>query len=131
SKRDWSSDVCSSDLETPDPTPTPTDEPTDEPTDPSGDCEAEHTVTNQWRDGFQAEVVVTAGTDLDGWTVTWSYTGDETVDQAWNANVTQNGIQVSATDVEHNGTLSSGESTTFGLIGSGEPADILEMSCTA
>ena len=113
--------------ETPDPTPTPTDE----PTDPSGDCEAEHTVTNQWGDGFQAEVVVTAGTDLDGWTVTWSYTGDETVDRAWNANVTQNGVQVSATDVEHNGTLSSGESTTFGLIGSGGPAEILEMSCTS
>ncbi|WP_285733837.1 cellulase family glycosylhydrolase [Nocardiopsis sp. ATB16-24] len=111
----------------------PTEEPTDPPTDPpAGDCEASYQVVGEWNDGFQAEVTVTAGSNLTGWTVTWSFTGGEGVSHAWNASVSSSGSNVTATDAGYNGTLSSGQSTTFGFVGThngtvGTPS----LSCTA
>lgn len=98
----------------------PTEEPTEGPTDPDGDCTADYALVNQWEGGFQGEVTVTAGTDLSGWTVTWS-TGGENIEQAWNATLTQSGNQVTATNVEYNGVLATGTSTTFGFLGTGTP----------
>ena len=112
--------------------PPPTEEPTDPPTDPPvGDCEASYQVVGEWNDGFQAEVTVTAGSNLTGWTVAWSFTGGEGVSHAWNASVSSSGSNITATNVAHNGTLSSGQSTTFGFVGThngtvGTPA----LSCT-
>ena len=98
--------------------PPPTEEPTDPPTDPPvGDCEASYQVVGEWNDGFQAEVTVTAGSNLTGWTVAWSFTGGEGVSHAWNASVSSSGSNITATNVAHNGTLSSGQSTTFGFVG--------------
>ncbi|MFV2197985.1 endo-1,4-beta-xylanase [Nocardiopsis sp. LOL_012] len=95
-----------------DPGPDPTDPP------PSGECEAEYTVTNQWQGGFQAQVTVTAGTDLTGWTVGWTFGSGESVAHAWNASVTGDGADVTATNAAYNGTLSAGQSTSFGFVGS-------------
>jgi endo-1,4-beta-xylanase len=99
------------------PGPQPTDPPTEEPTDPAGDCEAEYRVTNQWPNGFQAEVTVTAGRDLDGWTVTWDFGGGERVGHAWNASVSSSGSAVTAVNAVHNARVAAGRSTSFGLTG--------------
>ncbi|PDP89480.1 endo-1,4-beta-xylanase [Glycomyces fuscus] len=98
----------------PGPGPGPDPDPTDPP---SGECEAEYTVTNQWQGGFQAQVTVTAGADLTGWTVEWAFGGGERVSHAWNASVTSSGGSVTATDAGYNGTLSAGQSTSFGFVG--------------
>ena len=116
---------------TDEPTDGPTDEPTDGPTDPpTGDCSAEYTLISDWGSGYQGEVTVTAGADITGWTVSWPASGG-TIDQAWNATVTHNGDQVSATNAEHNGTLSSGGSTTFGFLGSDAPSGTPDVECVA
>lgn len=111
------------------PTDEPTDPPTDDPTDPTGDCDADYALVSQWDGGFQGEVTVTAGTDLSGWTVTWTTEGTESIDQAWNATVSQSGDQVTAVNDEHNGQLSPGESTSFGFLGSGTPSNSPEPVC--
>ncbi|MFD6953402.1 beta-mannosidase [Nocardiopsis sp. TSRI0078] len=115
------------------PTEEPTDPPTEEPTDPpGGDCEADYRVTNEWSGGFQAEVTVTAGSDLTGWTVAWSFGGGESVSHAWNASVSSNGSSVTATDVGYNGALSAGQSTSFGFVGThGGSVSTPALSCTA
>ncbi|NYH55471.1 mannan endo-1,4-beta-mannosidase [Nocardiopsis arvandica] len=115
------------------PTEDPTDPPTEDPTDPpSGDCEADYTVTNEWGGGFQAEVTVTAGADVTGWTVTWSFDSGESVSHAWNASVSSSGADVTATDVGYNGTLSAGQSTSFGFVGThGGSVSTPELSCAA
>lgn len=112
------------------PTEEPTDPPTEEPTEPAGDCSAEYTLISDWGSGYQGEVTVTAGADVNGWTVSWPSTGG-TIDQAWNATVTQSGGQVTAINVEHNGTLSSGQSTTFGFLGSDAPSATPDAECVA
>ncbi|WP_116246636.1 cellulase family glycosylhydrolase [Nocardiopsis sp. FIRDI 009] len=112
----------------------PTDPPTDEPTDPpaDGDCTAEYAVLHQWQGGFQAEVTVTAGTDLDGWTVEWTLPDGEGLGQVWNADLSTDGSRVTAVDVGYNAVLSEGATTTFGLIGTSQgPAGVPETTCTA
>ncbi|MGW5877273.1 glycoside hydrolase family 6 protein [Nocardiopsis terrae] len=100
--------------------PQPPDEPTDpgeDPIDPGEDCTAEYRLVGDWESGFQAEVTVTAGSDLTGWTVTWTYADGQRVSQGWNADISSSGAQVSATDLGWNGSLDAGESTGFGLTG--------------
>ncbi|GHC82602.1 hypothetical protein GCM10007079_23640 [Nocardiopsis terrae] len=101
------------------PTDPPTPDPTDEPTEPpaASDCEAVYSVVGQWDGGFQAEVTVTALTDLTGWDTTWTHTGGASVSSAWNASVTQDGPLVRAANVAYNGALAEGESTSFGFTG--------------
>ncbi|MER7167604.1 CotH kinase family protein [Micromonospora sp. NPDC000207] len=106
------------------PTPGPTTTPTGPPaptTPPPGTagCTATYTVTSQWSGGFQGEVRITAGSAaIRGWTVTWTYANGETVSQAWNATVTNQGSTVTARHLSYNGNLAAGASTTFGLLGS-------------
>ncbi|MFV2197987.1 cellulase family glycosylhydrolase [Nocardiopsis sp. LOL_012] len=117
---------------TDEPTEEPTEEPTGEPTAPAGDCTAEYTVGNEWPGGFQAQVTVTAGTDLDGWTVGWTLPGGEGITQSWNAVVSTSGSEVSAADAGYNAVLSEGQSTSFGFTGTRQdPAEVPELTCTS
>lgn len=114
---------------TPDPTPDPSPDPTPDP-DPNGECSADFALAGEWNGGFQAEVTVTAGADLSGWTVSWDFPGGQQVDQSWNADVSTSGSQVTATGIDHNSALSSGDTANFGFIGTGE-ATVPELSCSA
>jgi hypothetical protein len=103
------------------PTTTTTSRPPTTPTTPptTGACSATYTITNQWPGGFQGEVRVTAGSAaITGWTVSWAFTGGQTVTQSWNTALTSTGSSVAARNVAWNGNLAAGGSTTFGFLGS-------------
>lgn len=111
----------------PEPTPTPTDPeptPTPTPTDPGpGGCTATVSVTSSWNDGYQGEVVVTAGSSaISGWEVTVE---GATITQAWNSTASGNTL----TNADWNGNLSAGASTTAGFLGSGS-ASGLSATCS-
>ncbi len=107
------------------PTASPTTSPTVSPTPPppttpppSGGCTATYTVGNSWQGGFQGEVKVTAGAAaITGWTVRWTYANGQSVTQAWNASVSNSGSAYTARNVDYNGRLGAGASTSFGFIG--------------
>ena len=82
-------------------------------------CDVTYRVTNQWQGGFGADVSVrNLGDPLTGWSVRWSFASGQSVGQAWNANVTQSGTQVTATNVGWNGALATGGTASFGFNGS-------------
>jgi arabinoxylan arabinofuranohydrolase len=120
---------------TPDPaTPVPTT-PVPTTSTPSADpsCSATYTVTGTWNGGFQADVKVTAGpAPIRSWKTAWTSPSGQTVNQSWGATVTSSGTSVSATNVDYNGSLAAGASTSFGFIGSstGTPA-VPGLGCTA
>ncbi len=114
----------------PPPTEEPTDPPTEEPTDPTGECVADYRISSQWGGGFSGNVTVTAQEDINGWTVSWD-SGGGTVAQAWNAIVSENDGRVTATNVGYNGTLSAGQSTSFGFTGANPPSGTPEVECAA
>ncbi|GAB3079222.1 glycosyl hydrolase family 95 catalytic domain-containing protein [Micromonospora schwarzwaldensis] len=104
---------------TPTPTvsPTPTPTPTTSSPAPSG-ARATYAVTGSWSGGFQGEVTVTAGaTAIRGWTVSWTFPDGQVITQIWGGSHTQSGANVAVRNVDYNGALAAGASTTFGFIG--------------
>ena len=75
---------------------------------------------DSWPGGFTANVTITntGSSTIDGWTLTYTLPAGQTINQTWNATITQNGSQVTARNVSYNGTLAPGASTTFGYLGS-------------
>ncbi|MGC4875241.1 cellulose binding domain-containing protein [Micromonospora sp. DT43] len=79
-------------------------------------CRVDYQVTNSWQGGFGANVTITnLGEQVNGWALTWSYAAGQQVAQAWNATVTQSGAQVTARNVDYNGTLATFGTASFGF----------------
>lgn len=100
--------------------------------DSGGGCEAGYSVAHEWSSGFQAEVTVSADASISGWAVTIVFPDGQTIEEAWNADVSGGGGTYTATDAGRNGSLSAGQSAGFGIIGkydgdNGRPS----VSCSA
>ncbi|MBV9447701.1 MAG: cellulase family glycosylhydrolase [Streptosporangiaceae bacterium] len=95
-------------------------------------CAATYTIQSQWSGGFVASVTVSnTGTPaLAGWTVTFTFGGDQTVTSSWNASVTQSAQQVTANNASYNGALGAGASTSFGFQGTYSSSDAAPASLT-
>ena len=79
-------------------------------------CTAVYTVSNQWGDGFQGNVTVTAGSAaISGWSVTWTWANGQRLTNSWNAATTTSGTSVTARNMPYNGSLGAGASTSFGF----------------
>ncbi|MEV4416742.1 glycoside hydrolase family 6 protein [Catellatospora sp. NPDC049609] len=86
---------------------------------PGGACSVSYRVDSQWGNGFVATVTITnRGPALSSWTVTWTFPGNQTITNAWNATVTASGANVTARNVAHNGNLPTNGTTSFGFQGS-------------
>jgi cellulase/cellobiase CelA1 len=59
-----------------------------------------------------------AGTSpVNGWTLTWSFAGDQRVSDLWNGNFTQSGRRVTVTNASYNETIAPSASVTVGFTG--------------
>ncbi|MFE9672485.1 cellulose binding domain-containing protein, partial [Microbispora bryophytorum] len=94
-------------------------------------CRITYTVTNQWPGGFGANVIVdNLGDPISGWKLTWSFSAGQTITQLWNGAYTQSGSQVTVTNVDYNGGIPSGGSTSFGFNGSWNGSNPVPASFT-
>ena len=84
----------------------------------SGTCQVSY-VKNEWSGGFTANVTVTnTGTaTINGWSVAWTFPGDQKVTNGWNATLTQSGSAVTATNMSYNATITPGSNAQFGFQG--------------
>ncbi|MFE9406543.1 glycoside hydrolase family 9 protein [Streptomyces sp. NPDC006530] len=80
-------------------------------------CSVTYRIDSAWNDGFTATVTVknTGASAISGWTLGWSFAGNQRISGAWNATVTQSGTAVTAKDAGWNGTLTPGGSASFGF----------------
>ncbi|MEU9048413.1 MULTISPECIES: glycoside hydrolase family 9 protein [unclassified Kitasatospora] len=87
------------------------------PVPPATSCSVAYRVDNAWSGGFTATVTVrnTGTAAASGWTLGWSFPGDQRISSGWNAAVAQSGSAVSARDAGWNGTLAAGASASFGF----------------
>ncbi|MEW2521962.1 glycoside hydrolase family 6 protein [Actinacidiphila alni] len=112
---------------TPPTTPPPTTEPPTTPPPTGAACSVSYKIASAWTGGFTADVTVrnTGSAAVNGWSLAWSFPGDQKITSAWNAKATQSGAAVTATDLGYNGTIAAGGSTAFGFqgtaSGSGSP----------
>ena len=62
----------------------------------------------------------------------WTFGNGQTVSSTWGANITSSGSSVTARNVDYNGSLGAGGSTTFGFIGSQTGSNAVPtLSCAA
>ncbi len=79
-------------------------------------CSAAYSVQSDWGTGFTASLTVTDnGTAaITGWTVTWTYSGNQQLSSGWSGTWSQSGSTVTVTNASWNGSLSAGQSTSAG-----------------
>jgi chitodextrinase len=82
----------------------------------TGACRVAYGV-NQWNNGFTANITITntSSSAVNGWTLAWSYAGNQQVGNAWNATVSQSGQAVTARNMSYNGSIPAGGTTSFGF----------------
>jgi len=99
---------------------------------PPSDCKVVYTRASEWPGGFVATVTITnTGTmPIDGWSVGFTFPGDQTIASAWNAAVTQSGSTVTAAGLAYNRVLKPGAATSFGMQGSWHTSDAPPTSFT-
>ncbi|THV38592.1 endo-1,4-beta-xylanase [Glycomyces buryatensis] len=101
---------------------------------PAGDgCTATLSVASQWGAGATYSATVTAGQSLSGWKVTWTWPGSERISNAWSIEGALSGQAVTASNAGYNGTLSAGQSTSFGFNitkSEGSTASLPAVTCT-
>src|SRR4051794_30825982 len=102
--------------------------------DAAAGCQVKYTVSNSWPGGFGAAVDVTnLGDPINGWTLTYTFPGDQTISQLWNGVVTQSGANVSVKDAGYNAALATNGTTSFGFnaTGSGTTPASFSLNGTA
>ncbi|MFE1287871.1 glycoside hydrolase family 48 protein [Streptomyces sp. NPDC058751] len=72
--------------------------------------------TNDWGSGFTADLTITnRGTDaINGWTLSYAYTGNQTLTNGWNGTWSQSGKAVTVKNASWNGTIGAGTAVTTG-----------------
>ena len=82
-------------------------------------CQVTYSIQTQWQDGFVADVTIrnNGASAIDGWTLAWSFSGNQRIVNMWNAitTVPSTGQAISATDAGWNRTIAAGGTAAFGF----------------
>ncbi|WP_371526085.1 cellulose binding domain-containing protein [Streptomyces sp. NBC_01283] len=72
--------------------------------------------TNDWGSGFTADLTITnRGTSaIDGWTLTYGYSGNQKLTNGWNATWSQSGKAITAKSLSYNAKIAPGAAATAG-----------------
>ena len=100
----------------------------------SSGCTAAYSISSDWGAGFNANVTVTnTGTAATkSWKVTWTWAGNQTVSNMWNASYTQSGKAVTATNAAYNNVIAPGGNTSFGFGANYSGTNVAPtLTCTA
>jgi endoglucanase len=102
----------------------------------SASCSAAYSVQTDWGSGFTAVLTITnnGSTPITGWTVNYSYTGNQTLANGWAGNWSQSGKTVTVTNMPYNGSLAPGAQATgvgANFNYSGTNAAPASVTCTA
>ena len=106
------------------PTVTPTT-PVVTPTTPTSPVQITYQVVSQWKGGFTAHIrICNIGSQpISGWTLQFTFPGDQRITQAWNGDVSQSGEQVTITNLSYNRLLEPGQCIDLGFNGTWTTSD--------
>jgi hypothetical protein len=74
---------------------------------------------NNYPGGFTANITLanTGMTAINGWTLQFTFPGDQKITSTWNGTTTQSGKNVSITNASYNASIPANGSTTLGFQG--------------
>jgi cellulase/cellobiase CelA1 len=75
--------------------------------------------TSEWPGGFTANITITNNgtTAINGWTLAFSFPGDQKITNGWSAVISQTGAAVSAKNADYNVVIPPGGNAQFGFQG--------------
>jgi hypothetical protein len=73
-------------------------------------CHVVYSITSQWNVGFGTAITIqnTGTTPVNGWNLTWTWTGNQQITQSWNSNYSQTGASAKLTNASWNPTIAAG-----------------------
>jgi endoglucanase len=88
-------------------------------------CKVTYARASEWPGGFTANVTVanTGTAAINGWTLTFSFPGDQKITSSWSTRLTQTGAAVSAKDAGYNAAIPAAGSVAFGFQGTWTASD--------
>jgi endo-1,4-beta-xylanase len=90
-----------------------------------GTCHVTYTKNSEWPGGFTAQVVIanTGTTTINGWSLTFTFPGDQKITSNFNGGFSQAGKNATLTNANYNGTIAPGASITDGFQGTWTSSD--------
>jgi endo-1,4-beta-xylanase len=84
-----------------------------------GTCHVTYTRNSEWPGGFTAQAVIanTGTTTISGWSLTFTFPGDQKITSNFNGGFSQTGENATLTNASYNGTIAPGASITDGFQG--------------
>jgi O-glycosyl hydrolase len=84
-----------------------------------GTCHVTYTKNSEWAGGFTAQVVIanTGTTTINGWSLTFTFPGDQHVTSNFNGGFSQAGQNATLTNASYNATIAAGGSVSVGFQG--------------
>ena len=75
-------------------------------------CHVAYSVANSWPGGFQAAITIqnTGSAAWSSWVLAWTFANGQTVSGLWNGAASQNGANVTVTNLNYNGSIPAGGS---------------------
>jgi len=91
-----------------------------------------YTVVNDWGNGFLADVRFKnqSGAALNGWTLSWTYAGNQRITDIWDGVKTQNQKSVSVKDAGWNKNVANGGTAGLGLVATYTGSNAIPASFT-
>jgi cellulose 1,4-beta-cellobiosidase len=80
-------------------------------------CSIAYTPQNDWGTGATIKMTInnTGTTAVSGWTLTWTFPGNQAITNLWNGSYTQTGTSVSVKNLGYNADIPVGGNTSFGF----------------
>ncbi len=101
-------------------------------------CHVTYIDQNDWGTGFTGGITIanTGTSPITNWILTWTWTGNQSMTQSWNATYSQSGETVSLTNVSYNATIpADGNQTGIGFnanySGTNNPPTAFQVNGTA
>ncbi|HWF81578.1 MAG TPA: cellulose binding domain-containing protein [Streptosporangiaceae bacterium] len=84
-----------------------------------GSCHVTYTLNSSWPGGFSAQVTIanTGTTTINGWSLTFTFPGDEKITSDFNGSFSQAGANATLTNASYNGAITPGANITVGFQG--------------
>jgi len=84
---------------------------------PASSCTVTYTFTNQWSTGFGTDIAIanTGTTTINGWTLAFTFPGNQQITDKWSATWAQTGANVTATALDWNASIAPGTSRSIGF----------------
>jgi len=73
-------------------------------------CHVDYHVTTQWNVGFGTAITIQnkGKTAVNGWSLTWTWAGNQQITQSWDSNYSQTGANAALTNASYNPTIGAG-----------------------